>query len=198
MAYSEKIPGNQESMEIISKMIQSARKDIEDNSFYYLLWGWLVLIACVLEYVLLKSGSQFHFIGWVILMPAGAIATSVYGYKQEKRQKVKSFIDDVIKYILIAFLVVLVSVLAFMSKLGLMTYPLILMIYGMWLFTSGGIIQFKPLVIGGIINWVLAVAAAFVSFENQIILLALAVLSGYIAPGYMLKARFRQNAGRIK
>ncbi|MBP6334896.1 MAG: hypothetical protein KA444_05435 [Bacteroidia bacterium] len=193
MAYTEQAPGQNESLELIHKMIRSAKRDLEDNSFHYLLWGWLVFVASAIHFTLMQLGIQQSYIGWMILMPAGGIASAVYGIRQDKRQRVKSYTDEVIKYILISFLVSLVTVLAFMSKLGLMTYPLVMMVYGMWLFCSGGIIQFRPLIIGGILNWILGILSAFTTFEYQLIILALAVLLGYIIPGHMLKTKFHNE-----
>ena len=79
-----------------------------------------------------------------------------------------------------------------MNKLQLNTYPMVLMVYGLWLFISGGAIKFKPLIIGGIINWLIGIISFFVPFDLQLLLLAAAVLLGYIIPGYMLKAKFQK------
>ena len=67
---------------------------------------------------------------------------------------------------------------------------MVMMVYGFWLFISGGALKFKPLIIGGVINWVLAAFSFFIGFEQQLITLALAVLLGYIIPGHMLKNKF--------
>jgi hypothetical protein len=193
MAYSEQQPGHTESLEIISKMIKSAKQDLEDNSFHYLLWGWLVFLASAIHFVLLELNFTHNYLAWVILMPAGGIISAIYGYRQEKKQRVKTYTDDVFKYVLISFMVALITVLAFMSKLGEMTYPLVMIIYGIWLFTSGGIIKFRPLIYGGIVNWVIGIISAFITFEFQLMALALAVLLGYIIPGYMLKSKFNNS-----
>ncbi len=197
MAYTEQAPREQESLELIHKMISSAKRDFEDDSFHYLLWGWLVFIACFLQFTMMKLDPSYSNFGWMILMPAGGIASMIYGYRQGKKQRIKTYTDEILKYVLIAFLVTLFTVLLFMSKLGLMAYPLVMMVYGIWLFTSGGIIQFKPLIIGGILNWILGIISAFVLFETQLVLLALAVLLGYIIPGHLLKKKFHDKRQEI-
>ncbi len=191
MNYSEQAPRENESLELIHKMISSAKRDFEDDSFHYLIWGWLVFLACATQFVLMKLNVSFSYIGWMIFMPIGAIASMIYGYKQDKKQRVKSYIDEVMKYVLISFLVALGTVLVFMPKLGLMTYPLVMLVYGTWLFTSGGMIKFRPLIIGGVLNWILGIFSAFLVFEYQLMILALAVLLGYIIPGHMLKNKFK-------
>lgn len=188
----EKNLSQQESLEFISRMIKTAQNDIQDQSFYYLIWGWLVFIASTGHFLLMSSGYEMPFVTWM-LMPLGAIITIIYSRKHQRTQRVRTYIDDIMKYVLAAFLVSLATVLLFMSKLELSTYPLVLMIYGMWLFISGGALKFKPLIYGGVINWIIGIAAFFVNFEIQLLLLALAVLLGYIIPGHMLKNQYRQK-----
>ncbi|HEX5003363.1 MAG TPA: hypothetical protein VFW78_12780 [Bacteroidia bacterium] len=183
----------QESIELISRMISTVQNDIQDNSFHYLLWGWLVLVASAGHYLLMQLGYMNPWITWVILMPLGGIASMVYGRTQNKQQKIKTYMDDIMKYVMIAFMVSLFTVLLFMSKLGLSTYPMVLLVYGIWLFISGGAIRFRPLIIGGIINWILGIAAFFATFENQLLLLAMAVLLGYVIPGHMLRNKHHQK-----
>jgi hypothetical protein len=141
----------------------------------------------------MQINYENSFLPWAILMPLGGIATGIYSYKHERKQKVRSYVDDVMKYVVIAFVVSLFIVLFSQAKLGLSTYPMVMLTYGTWLFISGGAVKFQPLVIGGIINWILGIAAFYVGFEIQLLLIASAVLLGYIVPGYMLKNRFRKQ-----
>ena len=189
----EKNLTQQESLDVISRMIRTAQHDIKDDSFYYLIWGWLVFIASLSNFILMNAEVEMSFLPWAILMPLGGIITGIYSYKHERHQKVKTYIDDVTKYVLIAFLVSLFTVLMFMSKLGLATYPMVMMVYGIWLFISGGALKFKPLIIGGVVNWALGITAFFVNFEIQLLILAFAVLLGYIIPGHMLKNKYRKH-----
>ena len=176
-----------ESFEVIRPMIERAKSDIDDDSFYYLVWGWLVFAAALGHFFLMDRFAEFAWLPWAILMPLGGIATMIYGIRQEKRRKSRSHAEVFLKYPLIAFVVCLMIVLVSMNKLGLYTYPMVILVYGMWLFVSGGVIRFKPLLVGGIINWVLAIVSLSVGFSTQLLLLALAVLLGYIIPGHWLK-----------
>jgi hypothetical protein len=85
-------------------------------------------------------------------------------------------------------------VLGFMGRSGPENvYPMVLVLYGIATFVSGGVLQFRPLVIGGICCWVLAVAAMFLPFEYQLLALAAAVAAAYIVPGYLLSKQFRSG-----
>lgn len=191
---NDKIQSSEESFALIQRMIKTAQHEIEDDSFYYLLWGWAVFISCILNYVLMQVNYEIPEIGWIVIMPIGAIVSMIYGAKKGKKVKVKSYIDSLMKYVLISFLVSLGMVLFFMFKLQLNTYPMVLMIYGFWLFISGGALKFKPLIIGGVLNWILAIVSFFVQFKFQLILVAIAVLIGYIIPGHMLKNKFKHSS----
>ncbi len=53
----------QDSIRVITEMIENSKSNFKDNSFFYLLWGWLVLIASVTNFALLKMG--YYEIAWV-------------------------------------------------------------------------------------------------------------------------------------
>ncbi len=187
------------NMKIIEDMMYTARKEVKDNGAFFLLWGWLVFIAAIGQVVIhwlgldkaypLSSNVSIDMgsITWMILMPLGGILSIIISRKQSKTEKVKTWFDDVMKYLWIAFGAVLFIVLFAMGYLNVNLYPIVIALYGLGLFVTGGILKFRPLVIGGIICWTLAMVALFVSNENATICLALSVLIGYIVPGYILK-----------
>ncbi len=192
METNETMMTEQESLQVIQQMINSAKQDFSDKSFYYLFWGWLVFISSVGQFGLANLGFAHSEIVW-LLMPLGGVVSGIYSYRDKKKQGVRTYFDEFNKHALVAFLVGLLMVLFFQQKLQLNCYPMVMMVYGMWLYISGGALRFKPLMIGGVINWSLAIASFFFGFEIQLLLLAAAVLLGYIIPGYLLKARHRKS-----
>ena len=57
----------QESLRIITEMIQTAKHSVVDKSFHYLMWGWLVLTASLLNYFLLiVVKTQYSWLPWPI------------------------------------------------------------------------------------------------------------------------------------
>jgi hypothetical protein len=191
MENEKSLMSNEESLRIIRSMIESTKQDLRDNGSWFLLWGWLVFIACITHYILMEVGYDKPYQAWMLMILGGVISI-IKGIREEKSQKVKTHIDEFMKHVLIAFLVSLFIVLGFGPKLGLNTYPLIMMVYGFWLFISGGAINFRPLQIGGIINWAIAIVAFFVGFKIQLVLLGAAVLLGYIIPGYILRSKYNK------
>lgn len=185
-----------ESLALISSMIKKTQGTLQDNGFYFLLWGWLVFVASVGQYALVKLGmpdeSQYT---WAILMPLGGLISGIRGWKDGKKRTVKTYTDEMLQYSSFAFMAALVIVLVFMSIQGgwELAYPMIMMVYGMWLFISGGALKFKPLIIGGLINFACAIGGFYIHTIELILLLSFAVLAGYIIPGHMLNAKFRRE-----
>jgi hypothetical protein len=178
-----------ESILLIEQMINNAKRNFQDNSFHFLLWGWLVLLAAVTEYILLNFVNySYHFIVWPIIMPLGGITAAIYGYMQGKKSTVKTYTDQFMGYLWTAFIISLLMIIFFGSKIGHASYPIIIILYGIGTFVSGGAMKFKPLIYGGICCWIIAGIAFFASFSNQLLLLSLSLLVSYIIPGHILKA----------
>ena len=78
-----------------------------------------------------------------------------------------------------------------LTKLGWDTvvFPFFIMMYGLGTFVSGNMIHFKPLIIGGLIAWALAIGATFVSYDYQMLFGAMAILISYIIPAHLLRRR---------
>lgn len=185
----------QESMKLIHNMIVTAKNQISEDGFLYLLWGWLVLAASLSNYALIKIGhEEYGGIAWIVMMFSGAIISMIYGKRKKKAEKVRTHLDEFMGYIWTAFGVCLGIVIGFGFKLGISTYPMVLMVYGFGTFISGGALKFRPLIIGGICCWALAICAFAVSFDYQLLLLSVALIVSYIIPGHLLKAKFANNS----
>ena len=194
------------NMKIIEDMLYTARKEVRDNGAFFLLWGWLVFIAAIGQVIItwlkLDSyifmitphlGFQLGGITWLILMPLGGVLSIVISKKQQKTQKVHTWFDDVMKYLWIAFGVVLGISLIMMGYVNVNLYPIIIALYGLGLFITGGTLKFKPLIAGGILSWVLAFVAIFITGIYLTLFLAASVLFGYIIPGYMLQNQSKKD-----
>jgi hypothetical protein len=177
---------------LIADMINIARKEYSDNSFIYLVWGWVVCLASLAEYVLLKMGKEYHPAVWLVMIPT-AIVQIIMSARQNKRERVKTHMDKIIGYVWIAVGVSLGVVLCSMSVMQLSAYPVLILLYGIGTFVSGGIMNLKPMKIGAICCWVLGLVAFHVPFEYQLLLLSLSLILSYIIPGHLLKNRFSKN-----
>lgn len=187
-----------EALLLIEQMINNAKKELKDNGFYFLLWGWLVFIAAISNYYLLMfTDFEVHSLPWMILMPLGGIVTFVLSAREKKiAPKVKTYVDEILKQVITAFAVSLLTICLFMPIGGQFKafYSTIMVIYSIWLYISGGMLKFKPLIWGAFLNWILAaVGFIYASTQIHLILIAIAVLGGFIIPGYLLKQKSGRN-----
>jgi hypothetical protein len=180
----------QDSLELIQSMISKARNNLSENSFYFLFWGWFVFLAILLQFflkVVLHYGH--HYIVWWATIPA-VIITIIYSKRKGKQKRVRTYVGESMSHLWtgigISFFVL--SMIISTTEGGWMySYPFFILFYGLGTFVSGRILKFTPLVIGGIFNWVLACAAANVSYDYQMLLGAAAILTSYIIPGHLLR-----------
>jgi hypothetical protein len=194
METNEKVLKPEESLQIIEKMINRTKCNLHDNSFYFLLWGWIVLFGIV-GHTILANFTDFSkpYLVWLIIIP-GIIANTIYGIRQGKKKGISSHIDLISFMIWIAFLVCYAIILVFMKKFNYQVVPIIFLLAGNATFLSGIIIKFKPLIWGGIAFW-LGVIALFLLPDNLAIFVApLAIILGYLVPGYLLKFQNKKNA----
>jgi hypothetical protein len=186
----------EQSLALINQMITGVKKELKDNGFFFLLWGWLVFVSAMSNFILLKMQSEYAFYVWPILMPLGGIISAIYGFTRLKRKekRVKTFVDRAMGYVWISFGAALCIVLSSSSQLGFeKIYPFVLLIYGIGTFITGGIIKMKLLIWGGIFCWILSIVAFYVNFEAQLILLAAAIAVAYIIPGHVINANYRKH-----
>jgi hypothetical protein len=64
--------------------------------------------------------------------------------------------------------------------------------YGCWLFISGALLRFNALKIGGVLNWLAGAACFFLDGPDCLLVLAFAVLTGYIIPGHMIQQQYQR------
>lgn len=188
----EKEINAEESLKIIHHMIQKTKEHYSDNSFYFILWGWLTFIAALGHYLLLPFYGAASSLVWT-LMPLGAIISILYGRKQSQGQNVKTQLEEHIAYLWtslgLALLVIVISTVLLKSN-SLM--PVFILLYAIGTFTTGCFIQFKPLVYGGLMCFILSAIAFFVGAREQLLLVALAILISYLIPGHSLKSRYNK------
>ena len=184
----------EQSLQLIRSMISKAQQNMSDNSVYFLVWGWITFIACTGQFILkhIIGYEQHYQVWWLIVV---GIVFSIYsGIKEGKNNKVKTYISDSLKYLWTGMGISFFVLSMIFTKAGWETsvFPFFIMMYGLGTFVSGSILRFKPLVIGGILAWALAIGAAYVVYDYQILFAAAAILFSYIIPAYMLRIKNKQ------
>ena len=176
----------QQSLELITRMIDQAKGNVQRNAFYFLFWGWIITLANVGMYVLIKLEYPQPYFIWGITIPAW-IYTMVRGFRREKTETAATHLDRVSGWLWFAFGICVFTVVAFGTKLNYQINPLILLITAIPTFVSGIILKFNPFKLGGVCFWVCAIIAFLVPMEMQFLVGAVAIVCGFLIPGYMLR-----------
>ena len=178
-----------ESLELITSMINQAKEKVNESGTLYLLWGWLILFCCTVQFVgitFFNNPSVYSVwtLTWVVL-----IIQAFYLRKKRKRSRVRTYMREVNGYVWLVFFICLM--LLFVIDWHFNAYkifnPMLLVLYGMPTFLSGIILKFKPLVAGGICCWLLSILSVFTPLDYQVLLIGLAIISAWIVPGYILR-----------
>lgn len=182
-----------ESLKLIETMIGQAKQSFQRNSFYFMLWGVLLIAAMAVNYLMAANGDPRGSYAWGVVGIIGGIASVVHGAREGKKQQVSSFMDRVMLWLWMGFVATL-----FISLFGGATaghgVPVgsIIVLTGLPTFVTGQLLRFRPLIFGGILFWVLGAVAFFVDVQATALLYIIAMVFGYLVPGYLLK---RQEDG---
>jgi uncharacterized membrane protein len=187
----------EQSLTIIQSMIETARNEFSENGHLYLLWGWVVFICSIAEFILLSIFQyEHHYIVWMLTWVA-FIYQIIYLVKEKRKKRVKTYTHSIIGFVWITF-VILMFLFAFLFPEGLgvnyyrVITPAFLALYGMPTFLSGIILRFRPLILGGIGCWLLSIISLYTPYNYQLLLISAAMVIAWIVPGYMLRARYKK------
>jgi hypothetical protein len=174
------------SIEIIESMMLESKKSLSHNSFYFILWGILLVIAGIAEYVLYGSGN--FWLIWPLTGILGGIASFIYGIKDGKKAGMMTAGDRITVYTWGGFGFTLIFAIIFSIYNHILPHALVLMLAGLATFISGGISKFKPFVLGSIALEAGAILCAFyIQPELQSLVFAGSIFLGYIIPGFILR-----------
>ena len=191
----ETIMTEKESMQLIASMINKAKNNFSEKGLLYLIWGWVILFCCITNFVgtYFFSYDKIYFV-WLIVYIV-LIFQIFYLRKIRKARATKTYTGEINAFVWIVFsicMVLIIFICVAFKKYELID-PMLLVLYGMPTFLSGIILKFKPLIIGAVCCWVLAVISPFIDIEYQLLLIACAVIVAWIIPGYLLKQKFKKE-----
>lgn len=183
-----------DSLQLIESMINKAQNRFSENGHLYLLWGWVVLVCSITSFIAIYfyGNTKSLLYVWMLTIPT-VIYQMIYLARVKKNTAVRTYTDEINSYVWLVFVIMgfLVGIIIGRSGQPQLFNPMVLMLYGMPTFLSGVILKFRPLRIGAICCWVLALVSVLIPYQFSFLLLALAVITTWIVPGYLLRSRFK-------
>ena len=157
-----------DSLQLIESMINKAQNRFNENGHLYLLWGWVVLICSITSFIAIYfygDGKMIMYV-WMLTIPT-VIYQMIYLARIKKSTAVRTYTDEINSYVWLVFVIMgfLVGIIIGRSGQPQLFNPLVLMLYGMPTFLSGVILKFKPLRIGAICCWVLALVSVLIPYQ---------------------------------
>jgi hypothetical protein len=173
---------------VITDAIGRTRDNFKENSFYFMVWGWLIAIASFAFFGLHQyTDFKLYFILFPILVTVGIVVSVKHYRKQRSAVPTESYSS----YFLSRLWMVLgisYSVVVFINvSQGLTPFTYNLIIAGIGTLVSGLVMQFKPMIAGGVLFLIAAVASIFIPEDYKALLHGAAVITGYLIPGSLLK-----------
>ena len=188
----------EESLQIIQKSISNSRRNMREGSFYYLLWGWALILASLANYFLIRNLivqeryddiMLMSLVAWGVFLVVAMIIQFVYLSRKGKKGRVITHLDRYIKIVWIAA-GLLMGLMTFLSlKVDAYPTPFILGVTAMATAVSGLMVRFRPLVVGAMVFLAAAVISSFLSGTEQLLVFAVAMVLGYLIPGYIIRSQ---------
>lgn len=189
---------HQQSLLLIEQMISTAKQEQKDDGQGWILWGWMLFAASVFSFLNEQFNWVDTFFFWntfgaisIILMIVGICRL----FAGRKKERVRTYTKDLFARLDIGFFISLGLIIVSMN-MGvnpLKGFALLLGLYGFWILIYGTVLDFRPSLIGAYITWALAFMSLFMEDFSQVMLIhAVAVLCGYIVPGYLARKDFNK------
>ncbi len=214
MKEAEKPMTEQESLALITSMINRAKDVNHSTGLTSIMWGLVIVICSLVR--LSEIHFNFRLPFDIYLLTVLAIAPTIYfSIKEKKERRVTGYKDTFIDNTWLSFGISIFLLSFIMNVLFANLRPLtdsvelatgknlmhlmydymgafFLMLYGLPTFITGTSMKFKPMIWGGIICWVSCLAAVFTPVKIDLILTAFSALFAWFIPGIILEKDYRK------
>lgn len=188
-----------QSLLLIESMINRAKDRFAEDGSMYLLWGWVVFVCSLAQFVLLHFFRYpYHHLVWTVLW-IFFVYQIIYIRRRNKYKTVRTYTDYIMGYVWLTFVIVIFLLVFVIGQLTTGEYythinPIMLALYGMPVFLSGIILRFRPLVLGGVGCWILSIVAMLIAdYDYQFLMIPVAMMIAWIIPGYLLRAKYKRQ-----
>lgn len=185
----------EESLSIINKAIANFKMNYRETAKVFLLWGWVLAIASLSNFIIIKilnsrevSIGLFSLLNWAAFILIGFILMLLMQHNINKDKKVFSYIESHFKNLWTVTAASFFIATLLCIKMEINPPAIMLLIAGIATTTSGMLIKYRPLIIGGMIFFISSLAATLVSDVYLSLIVFGAIICGYLIPGYLLKA----------
>jgi hypothetical protein len=203
----------QESLSLITQMINKAKNSYHDTGIGAMMWGSVIAICSLVKLSEIHFDYKLPFD--IYLLTLAAIIPQIFiTIREKKERKVKSYDDIYMDYLWLGFgisifLLIHITNNVFSTwgpvageyrtitgnpssfRFSEFVAPLFLMLYGMPTFVTGAACKFKPMLWGGLLCWACSIVTVYTSFKIDLILTALSAIFAWLIPGILMEKEYR-------
>jgi len=181
-----------ESLKIIEDMIQTEKMRFSENGHIYRMWGWLVIVAALSHFTLLKlEYYSICYYPW-FLMIAGAIYTGFY-YSKAKKSTNLPISGKILGMTWIAVCINIFGI-AFVLPVQAGDFLLFIILSNLSIgvIVGGALLKYKLLLFGGAIGIVCGYLSIFLPHSYWTLLAVIPIVFTNLIPGYAMKKQSRK------
>lgn len=209
----EKQLTEQESLSLITTMINKAKNSYHDTGISAIMWGSIIAVCSLVRLSEVHFNYKLPFDIYLLTL-AAIIPQIIFSIKEKKERKVISYDDTYLDYIWLGFGIAIFLLIHIINnvfgewgswaneyrnltgkqapfKFSEYVSPLFLMLYGMPTFITGAACKFKPMLWGGIFCWLCCIIAVYTQIKVDLLLTAASAILAWLVPGIIMEKEYR-------
>jgi hypothetical protein len=208
----------QESLRLISQMINKAKNSFHDTGIGPMLWGSVIALCSLVTFARVQFGFKLPFDIWLLTLVA-ILPQIIITSREKKMRRARNYDDAAIDYIWLSFGIAIFLMthinIVFLNKLeeifkaykaatgnwpdfSLNNYTgsLMLLLYGFPTVITGAIMKFKPMLWGGIACWLCCIISVYTPIKTDMLLTAFAAVVMWLIPGIILWGKYKKKRAK--
>jgi hypothetical protein len=216
----EKQLSGQESLQIITEMIQKAKGSFHESGASAILWGAVVAFCGFMSFAQKQWGFSIGFDIWLLILVA--ILPQLYiVFQEKKRKQVKTYQQSATDNVWLVYAISITAVVLYQNIVPGVSDKLMvqdgiqllqkniangeiknfdffipgassvyLIIYAFPTIATGLINKFKPMIYGALLCYAFFVISLYTPFKYDMLLMGLAGVFNWLIPGIILRQRY--------
>ena len=183
----------EQSLKLINEMIGKAKQSYVTKGIASMVWGVLIISCSMLTWAQVQYKFNLGFNVWLLSLFA-LIPQIIFTIKEKKQKHFIAHDEVTMRYVWATF-GICIFILSFYSNMlhTDKTTSLFMMLYGIPTFITGGIFKFRPMILGGVICWVLSLGSMFTGFSTNMLFMAGCGFFAWLLPGIILWIRYKKE-----
>jgi len=217
----DKNMNEQESLSIITEMIQKAKGSFNENGSSAILWGTVTAICGLVSFAQLQWHFSIGFDVWLLIF-AAVIPQIIIVIQEKKKRIVKTYQESATDSVWIVYAISIGAVMLYqnivpgvadklMQQEGLQLLQrnnvsgelnemkwyipgiasIYLIIYAFPTIATGLINRYKPMIVGALFCYTFFIISLYTTVKYDMLLLGLAGLANWLIPGILLRQKFK-------